>query len=122
MIYLATPFTRYPFGPEAAFIEASRIAGALVKRGLNIFSPIAHSYPLSLYGGLDAMDEELWTRVDAAYLDLCSELYIARMEGWRESKGMRHEIQEFIAMGKPVSFVYPATLKITRALTAEVAA
>ena len=38
MIYLATPFTRYPFGPEAAFIEASRIAGALVKRGLNIFS------------------------------------------------------------------------------------
>ena len=121
MIYLATPFTRYPFGIDAAFIEASRIAGGLVKRGLTVFSPIAHSYPLAIHGDINAFDEAFWQRVDAAWCELCAELYVALMDGWRESRGVNHEIQEFIAMGKPISFVEPATLNVTRVLTAEVA-
>jgi hypothetical protein len=120
MIYLASPFTKYRLGIEAAFIEISRIAGRLVGRGLDVYSPIAHSYPLALHGGLDVLDQDLWTKVDAPFVAMCSELYVAKMDGWQSSSGVQHEVQEFLNAGKPIYFVDPETLDVTPAF--EVAA
>lgn len=113
MIYLATPFSLYPMGTEAAFIEAARIAGRLTARGLNVFSPIVHSFPLAVYGDLDRFDADLWLRVDRPYLEWCDELYVATMQGWRESVGVEHEIKYFREADLPMSYVDPLTLAIT---------
>lgn len=36
--YLATPYTRYHAGPEAAFVEAARCAAWLVRQGLIVYT------------------------------------------------------------------------------------
>lgn len=114
MIYLATVFTNYYLGQRAAFVEASRIAGRLVDQGLHVFSPIAHSYPLTLYGGLDPIDPVLWDRVNTPYLRDASTLYVTMMNGWKSSRGVKMEIDFFEAAGKHEHIFYlnPNTLKV----------
>jgi hypothetical protein len=112
MIYLSTPFTRYHMGPEAAFIHASRLAGRLVAKGRNVFSPIAHSFPIAIYGGVDLYDGELWNRINAPYMAMCSEIYIAKMDGWRASEGIAWEVENFRAAKKPIHLLNPETLEL----------
>lgn len=112
MIYLASPFTHFYAGPEAAFIEAARIAGRLTDRGVRVFSPIVHSYPLAKYGDLDMMDPILWQHVDAPFITLCSSCFVAMMPGWLTSEGVRHEINEFEKARKPIFYLDPLTLEL----------
>ena len=48
MIYLATPYSKYHRGQDEAFIAAANIAGRLIARGLDVFSPIVHGHPLAV--------------------------------------------------------------------------
>lgn len=109
--YMASPYTRYVAGPEAAFIEASRIAGQLAKQGIIVFSPIAHSHPLAVYGGVDGLDGPFWKKFDAPFITACDSLIVAMMDGWRASEGVTHEIAEFRKAGKPILYLDPATME-----------
>jgi hypothetical protein len=104
LIYLATPYTCYPYGPNAAFEDAAAIAAALIKRGLAVFSPICHSHPIAVYGGIDAVDHELWMRIDREMWERCDELLVAKMPGWDQSRGIAAEIEYFLSHGKPVTY------------------
>jgi len=104
LIYLATPYTRYPRGLDAAFEDAAAIAGALIKRGLAVFSPICHSHPIAKHGGIDAVDHELWMRIDREMWDRCDELLVAKMDGWDQSRGVAAEIEYFLKRGAPVTY------------------
>ena len=121
MIYLASPYTKYKYGIWPAYKEAARIAGLLTKQGYQVYSPIAHSHPLAVYGGIDPLDREIWKRVDAPFLVMCSECLVAMMDGWRESAGVTFEIAEFERAGKPVRYLDPATLQISDAVRSEAA-
>ncbi len=109
--YLATSYTLHPAGPEAAFIEAARIAGTLAKQGVTVFSPIAHSHPLAVYAGLDGLDGEFWKKFDAPFITVCDSLIVALMDGWQHSEGVAHEIAEFQKAGKPILWLEPATME-----------
>lgn len=114
MIYLATPYSKYHRGQDEAFIAAANIAGRLIARGLDVFSPIVHGHPLAVYGGVPQFDAALWERVNRPYLEwCCDELYVATMPGWQESAGVAHEIKYFADNGLPISNVDPVTLQIT---------
>lgn len=113
MIYLATPYSKYHRGQDEAFIAAANIAGRLIARGLDVFSPIVHGHPLSEYGGLDRLDHQMWMRINQPYLEWCDELYVATMQGWQASAGVEAEIKYFADNGLPISNVDPATLRIT---------
>ena len=113
MIYLATPYSKYHRGQDEAFIAAANIAGRLIARGLDVFSPIVHGHPLAVYGGVPQFDAALWERVNRPYLEWCDELYVATMPGWQDSKGIAHEIKYFADNGLPISNVDPVTLAIT---------
>jgi len=112
VIYLATPYTKYQAGIWPAYKEAARIAGGLLKLGHDVYSPIAHSHPLAVYGGLDPLDGALWQRVDAPFLAMCDECVVALMDGWQESAGVAHEIAEFRKAGKRVRYLDPPTLEL----------
>ena len=113
MIYLATPYSKYHRGQDEAFIAAANIAGRLIARGLDVFSPIVHGHPLAVYGDVPQFDTALWERVNRPYLEWCDELYVATMPGWQESAGVAHEIKYFADNGLPISNVDPVTLQIT---------
>lgn len=102
--YLATPYTNYHEGHEAACEKACDIAAMLMSTGLVVFSPIAHSHPIA-YGRMDHIDPELWQKLDKPFLDNCCGVIVAKMKGWEESHGVQHEIETADAAGKPVMYL-----------------
>ena len=105
--YLATTYTRHPDGHETAFIEAAKVAADLMKRGINVFCPVAHSHPIACHGNLDAADHDFWMNSDRPFMDGACGIIVCRMPGWRESRGITEEIAVFRAAGKPVLYVDP---------------
>lgn len=112
LCYLATPYTKYRAGINTAFAEAARIAALLLTTGVRVYSPIAHTHPLAIYGNLDPLDHSIWLPFDEAMMDAADCLIVARMDGWEESYGIKHEIEFFARDSKPIVHIDPVTLKI----------
>lgn len=110
LIYVGTPYSKYPGGIIAGFIAASRLTARLMKEGLKVYSPIAHTHPIAIYGDLDPMDHAIWLPFDKAMMDKSDAMIVAMMEGWETSKGIRYEIQAFVEASKPVYFLSPDDL------------
>ena len=103
--YLATPYSRYPCGQEAAYFEASRAAAHLMKRGVIVFCPIAHSHSLAVLGGIDPANHDIWIPADQPFMDHAKGLIVAKMLTWQTSHGVRVEIDTFEAAGKPIYYM-----------------
>lgn len=105
LIYVGTPYSKYPGGIELAFIDACRLTARLMQVGLKVYSPIAHTHPLAIHGGLDPMDLNIWLPFDAAMMGKADAMLVAMMDGWATSTGIKHEIQAFTDAGKPVFYL-----------------
>lgn len=114
LAYLATPYSKWPTGINDAFIEAAKLAAKLMVSGVKVYSPIAHTHPLAIYGEVDPMDHSIWLPFDEAMMQAASVLIVAHMDGWQESKGIAHEIDFFERAGKPIFDLDPDTLRMTR--------
>lgn len=112
--YLATPYSKWPAGIEDAFQQACILASRLLVAGYKVYSPIAHTHPLAVYGKLDPLDHAIWLPFDEAMMHAADVLIVAHMEGWRESKGVAHEIDFFDRHGKAIFDLNPRTLVIAR--------
>lgn len=113
IVYLATPYSKYSEGIDKAFEEASRIAGLLMKEGVKVYSPIAHTHPLAKYAKLDPMDHKIWLRFDEALMSVATTILVAKMAGWDESFGVAYEIGHFTVRGKQVFYLEVDTWEIT---------
>lgn len=106
--YLASPYSRYPSGHEAAFKLACENAAILLQANIPTFSPIAHSHPLVEHGGLKAVDHDFWINtVDRPLMRGAHGLIFLKADGWVNSQGMHEEIVQFTEEGKPVVFMEP---------------
>lgn len=108
--YLASPYSRYHAGLDAAYSMACQASAVLMKRGHRIFCPIAHSHPIATFGDIDPLDWEFWAKQDGDMMKNCNGLIILKMEGWEESVGVTDEIGAFEWMSKPCIYVHPAEL------------
>jgi len=107
MIYLASPYSHPdPLVREARFDAACRATADLVHAGQVVFSPIVHGHPLVRFGL--PTDWAFWQRFDEEHLRRCDEVVVLQVDGWRESDGVRAEIELAAALGKRVSFAGPA--------------
>jgi hypothetical protein len=113
LYYLATVYSKYPRGIEAAFEDAARLAGRLLRTGIVVYSPIAHTHPIAIFSGIDPLDHSIWLDFDARMMRVCDAIIVAQMTGWRESYGVNHEIEFFRAAGKPVLYLDCRTLEIS---------
>ncbi len=117
LVYLATPYTKYRPGIEQAFIDASALAARLMLAGVKVYSPIAHTHPMAIHGGINPLDHEVWLPFDEAIMNVCSALAVAHMQGWDESYGISYEIKHFERRGVPVFDLCPDELTVTRRST-----
>jgi len=109
MIYLASPYSHHDAHVRLyRFEEACRAAAALLKAGLVVFSPIAHSHPIAKYGMPTSWD--FWSQVDREYLARCDVLAVLTLAGWRDSVGVQAEMVMARELLLPVVFVAPAEL------------
>lgn len=110
LIYVGTPYTKYPAGIHAAFVDACRLTARLLREGLKVYSPIAHTHPIAIHGEIDPLDLGIWLPFDAAMIGKSDAMIVAMLPGWETSTGVRHEMQAFVMAGKPVYFLCPSDL------------
>lgn len=100
--YLATPYSKYPHGIEAAFRIAVEARGLLVKAGVPCFSPIIHSHPVAVMCDMDPFDHSIWLPSEEPILRGAFGLIMLRAESWELSHGMEVERKDFIENHKPI--------------------
>jgi len=94
------------------FNAANRAAAHLFSLGYNCLSPISHSHPISLHMD-NSQDSEFWTAVDEYWQRQCDELIILTLDGWRESVGLKKEINLALQFGQKVFFMDYDTMEIS---------
>lgn len=115
LCYLATPYSKYMGGDlERAFIDAAKLAARLMLSGVKVYSPIAHTHPLAIYGQVDPLDHSIWLPFDEAMMAAADVLIVAHMHGWEESFGVAHEIKFFEDRGKRIFDLDPSTMRMTK--------
>ena len=113
MVYLASPYSKYPTGQENAFVEIAAIAGKLLLHGVRFYSPICHTHPIARYGNIDPLDHKIWLPFDEAIMGVCDALVVAKMPTWGKSYGIGHEMGVFQKAGKPVYFLDPEKMELS---------
>lgn len=107
--YLASPYSKFPRGLEAAFQEACKAAAELIRMGVRVYSPIAHSHPVAILGEIDPLDHKIWLPADEPLMRAASGLIVLKMDSWEISYGISEETKVFVAAGKPVVYMdWPA--------------
>jgi glycosyltransferase involved in cell wall biosynthesis len=101
-LYLATPYSRYVAGIEAAYVMACEQQALLVRAGVPVFCPISHTHGAAIHGGIDPLDHTVWMPADEPFMAAASGLIMVMADGWEESYGMKIELETFRAAGKPV--------------------
>lgn len=102
-VYLACPYTHPdPKVRLERFEAVNRVAGRLIEAGFHAFSPISMTHPIALACGLEG-DSEYWKPFNHAFIDVCDELLVLRIDGWKESEGVIGEIVYALSQSKQVS-------------------
>ena len=105
LIYLASPYSHAdPSVQQLRFEHVCTIAAELMRKGHLIFSPIAHTHPIAVHGGLQR-GWDFWQRYDQKLLDCCDELWVLCVAGCKESIGVQAEIAVANALHKQIRYV-----------------
>lgn len=103
--FLATVYSRHPYGPEAAFKHAVGVSYRLLQEGVSVYSPIVHSHPIAMHNGDLPTDAEFWWRYNLPFMEAAHGLIVMAITGWQESVGIAIEIEWFENAGKPVEYI-----------------
>jgi hypothetical protein len=105
LIYLASPYNHADEEVrERRFHEVCYFASVLMRGGVKLFCPIAHTHPIAEAGGLPK-GWDYWGEYDKLMLAACSGLWIAPIDGWQESVGVAGEVEIAKARGLPIRYV-----------------
>ncbi len=75
------------------------------EEGVNVFSPITHSFNVEGCGDLPC-EWEFWQEIDRQFIeDWADELWIFMQDGWSQSVGVLAEIEIAIKAGKSIKFL-----------------
>lgn len=105
--YLASPYSKFPQGLDAAFRVVSENAALLVRHKIPVYSPIAHTHPIAIFGGMDPLDHSIWLPADEPFMQGAHGLIVLRMDTWEISYGIGEEIKAFREASKPIVYMDP---------------
>lgn len=110
VIYLACPYTDpNPAVRLARFNVATAVAADLIRAGHIVYSPITMTHPIDivLAGESSTLGSDYWVAFDEAFMAMCSEMVVIRLDGWQNSNGIRREIAYFTEHNKPIRYIDP---------------
>lgn len=103
--YVATVFTSHPGGKIIAFRDAAVIGAWLVQRGVHVYVPIAHGFPISEVMQPPDHSHETWLAQDKPFVKNAIGLVVTKMPGWETSKGITQEIKWAHEHGQKVRYL-----------------
>lgn len=105
MIYLASPYShKDPDIMEKRFEDVCKAQGELIKKfGKDhvFIGPIAMSHSIAQYSELNTT-WEFWQHQDEELIKRCDEVWLIKLDGWQQSKGVRAEIDLACKLKKPI--------------------
>lgn len=75
-----------------------------MRQGHLVYSPIAHSHGISLYGNIPP-DYEHYRAMDEEMIRWADEVWFYKLPGWKESKGMLEEYEYCLLICKPFNVI-----------------
>ena len=107
MIYLASPYSHPdPLVRHARFDAACRAAARLTLAGTPVLASVIQGHAMLRYGVPG--DWSFWAPLARAYIARCDELIVLKLDGWRESQGVRAELALARELGRRVNYLEPA--------------
>lgn len=108
--YLGSPYSKYPLGLNAAHKAICENAALLIKAGVPVFSPIAHTHPIAIHGEMDPLDHDIWLPADWPLLAAAKGVIVCKLTSWSRSYGLAAEIAAFAAAFKPIIYMEPGVV------------
>jgi hypothetical protein len=119
LIYLASPYShKDKLIIDIRVRDAQKATAGLIEQGHLIYSPIVHSHPIAHLVTFQAVHDDstdftntgsTWLDYDKAMVDKADEVWVLRLNGWGESRGIKAEVDHAHAQDKPVRYVdYPS--------------
>lgn len=104
-IYLACPYSH----PDAEVREnrvelANQVAAEIMQDGYIVFSPLSHSHGIAHYIG-NHMEHDFWLKQCLAFIPWCDELWIMQLPGWKESSGIKMEVEVAGKKNKNIKYI-----------------
>lgn len=113
LVYLASAYTKRP-NLDTACREAAQAAAELMRAGVCVFSPIAHSHTIATLAGINPTDHAFWMEQDRPLQAACEAMVILKTEGWLESTGISAEIAQAYIQKQPIYGLDPETMTLTK--------
>jgi hypothetical protein len=104
LIYIASPYTSDLKGTFGLDLQRTRFEAAaafslkMMSEGFNVFSPIVYGHTLAMIGRLPT-DAQFWWQYNIDYLRHADGIFVLRLPGWDQSKGMQAELRQAKLMG-----------------------
>lgn len=103
MIYLASPYSHPDPAVRQERYEQTMAAQAfLLREGRYVYSPIVASHPMALAHDLPT-DAGWWKKYNHGMMNVCSEVFVLRLDGWDTSVGVLDEIAFALHYGIPIT-------------------
>ncbi len=103
LVYVASPYSHDdPSVRQRRFELVAEFAAHLMRDGLFVYSPIAHTHPIAQHGL--PLGWDFWEKYDRVMLPRCDRMIVLTLDGWDDSKGVSAEIEIMRAAGKCVEF------------------
>ena len=103
-VYVLSPYTGRHNEMEWRFTVATKYAAALMQTGVIAVSPITHCHLIAKLGNLD-VTYDYWKRWNASLIEWSDMGHLLCLPGWTQSVGVKGELKEFEAQGKPVLYI-----------------
>ena len=105
LIYIAAPYQHDNMRIRNARVGmASTYAAYLVDQGEPVFSPLSHSAEIEFYRNTFEIPNR-WYDIDLQILKVCTEMHVLKLGGWKESKGVRYELEQAKSQDIPVYMI-----------------
>ena len=108
--YLTSPYSSKEKGvPQQRFEEVEKATAFFMKHGHAVYSPIVHCHRIASLYDLPT-DADFWWRYNQRFMIAARDIWVLKLEGWSESKGVRMEVDFANTFFKPVLYIEPDQL------------
>lgn len=105
MIYLASPYSHPdPLQVKTRFLLVEQCTVSLIKKGEYVWSPIVHCHEMATKYEMPT-DAQFWKNYNFDFMRKADAIYVLCIPGWRESKGVKMEIEFAAYVGVPMLYV-----------------
>lgn len=105
--YLATEYSKFPGGHDAAHDWAVKNMFELVDKGIDVYCPIAHNHTMAKLMDPKDYTHDRFMELDMPFMATSQGLIVVKSPGWETSRGVNFEIGYFSGQGKTIIYYDP---------------